>query len=168
MKILLENGADVNTRDNLGHTPFMSVAMASNKELLTFLIENGADWTIASLLDLTPFQWVYNAKTYTKDFVIWFRDLIDRAELCISSCRNSTLMSCLLYKCIKGVNKDVAKIIAKMVWRTRRQLDVWGRTIEEELKANREKWIQEEEKKEREDQKAEKKRGKGKEKCVLQ
>ena len=43
IKLLLENGADINAKDGVGNTPLMWAANKGYLEIARFLVENGAD-----------------------------------------------------------------------------------------------------------------------------
>ena len=43
IKILVENGADVNARDNENDTPLYFIGQQRNTEIRDYLVENGAD-----------------------------------------------------------------------------------------------------------------------------
>ena len=43
VQLLLENGADINAKDNLGQTPLHQAARISNSKIAQLLIEKGAD-----------------------------------------------------------------------------------------------------------------------------
>ena len=43
MKLLLDNGADVNARDNGGNTPLIMASMCGRIEVVSMLLKNGAD-----------------------------------------------------------------------------------------------------------------------------
>ena len=43
MKLLVENGASINTRDEHGATPFQNAVIEKHMEIMAFLMENEAD-----------------------------------------------------------------------------------------------------------------------------
>ena len=43
VKLLVENGASINTRDGYGGSPFHNAVSEKHMEILTFFMENGAD-----------------------------------------------------------------------------------------------------------------------------
>ena len=43
IKILVENGADVNARDDDNDTPLYFIGQKNNKEICNYLVKNGAD-----------------------------------------------------------------------------------------------------------------------------
>ena len=53
-KLLLENGADVDARDNLGDTICINVAGKGNLEVIKLLLENGADVNAKGMFSPTP------------------------------------------------------------------------------------------------------------------
>lgn len=54
LKILLENGADINSKNNLGITPLMHFALNAEDRLVKILLENGADINLKS--EMTAFD----------------------------------------------------------------------------------------------------------------
>ena len=54
--MLIENGADINTRSNDGQTPTHIAAFRGHIEVLRLLIENGADVNARSNRGQTPLQ----------------------------------------------------------------------------------------------------------------
>jgi ankyrin repeat protein len=53
-KILVQNGAKVNARNNLGRTPLYHAARAGQKEMVAFLLSNGANPKIKDNHGVTP------------------------------------------------------------------------------------------------------------------
>merc|ERR1712223_2290004 len=43
VEFLLKNGADINTKDNFGHTALMNSAMSCDKEMVKILLKNDAN-----------------------------------------------------------------------------------------------------------------------------
>lgn len=54
LKILLENGADINAKNNLGITPLMHFSLKGEEKLVKILLENGADINLKS--EMTAFD----------------------------------------------------------------------------------------------------------------
>ena len=58
VKQYLDDGADVNTKDNLGRTPLLWAALNSHKEIVELLIAEGADVNAKDTTDETPLHYV--------------------------------------------------------------------------------------------------------------
>jgi ankyrin repeat protein len=58
VKQYLDDGADVNTKDNLGRTPLLWAALNGHKEIVELLIAEGADVNTKDTTDETPLHYV--------------------------------------------------------------------------------------------------------------
>ncbi len=53
MKLLLHNGANMNTQDKQGQTPLLQAAGESNEAIVKLLLENGANVNVKDNYDKT-------------------------------------------------------------------------------------------------------------------
>ena len=63
VKLLIENGADVNAKNNNGQTALMYVAREGDLEIAKYLVENGAD------INAKDNDWGYTALIYAAEYV---------------------------------------------------------------------------------------------------
>ena len=57
LKLLLDNGADIDSRDNWGRTPLIDVAILNRKTAAEVLIQRGADLSATDVREMTPLHW---------------------------------------------------------------------------------------------------------------
>lgn len=74
VKILLDNGANVNTRDGRGRTGLIWAAFKNQDEVVKFLLENGADTEIRDDRGRTALTWaLHNAHTENIEMLLQHR-----------------------------------------------------------------------------------------------
>ncbi|MBD3842505.1 MAG: ankyrin repeat domain-containing protein [Campylobacterales bacterium] len=67
MKLLIDNGADINAKNNMGMTPLMKYSMENNHRLVKILLENGADVNAKSEMTAFDLAGSDEIKTLIKD-----------------------------------------------------------------------------------------------------
>ena len=77
---------------------------------------------------------------------IWLEEYLNKLEISIENCKTATINVLCVGKRKEemktlNLNKDVINIIAKMLWRTRREVEVWGgkEVVKLKLKTKRKK-----------------------------
>ena len=66
VKLLIENGANVNAVGDLGCTPLFNAIIGENIEVVEFLLKAGADKDIKNSLGRTPLQYACNVSAPKK------------------------------------------------------------------------------------------------------
>ena len=130
LEMLLNAGADVNAHNTSGSTPFMYLCMYGTSSAIKVLLDAGADWRVPDNFD--EFGIDYARSCNEKEVVIWLEEYIKGLEKSIENCKTATITVLCVGKRKEemktlNLNKDVVNIIAKMLWKTRREVEVWGK-----------------------------------------
>ena len=129
LEMLLNAGADVNAQNNSGTTPFMLICMYGGSEAIKMILDGGADWRMKNKGGENGLDF---ARSYNKKEVKWLEEYINKLEKSEENCKTATITVLCVgkrkeeMKTLK-LNKDVISIIAKMLWETRREVEVWGK-----------------------------------------
>ena len=69
VRILLEKGFDVETKDKFGWTPLMYAASKDRYEIAELLIQHGADVNARNVGNVTPLMWAVNKHQINKEAI---------------------------------------------------------------------------------------------------
>ena len=104
VKYLVEKGADVNSKDNVGITSLMVASLNGNLEIVEYLIEQGADINIVDNLDKSALTYaILNNDLNTVKYLVEHNAGFDNIELNIAKKKskktgNTTIMDYLVKK----------------------------------------------------------------------
>ena len=69
-RVLIEQGARVDTRDNINRTPLHATAIRGNLHLAKLLMEHGADSSVRDTkYNLTPAEWAEKYERYLDSYL---------------------------------------------------------------------------------------------------
>ena len=96
------------------------------------LLDAGSDWRLKDKDGETGLD----ARKYNENEEVsdWLEEYLKNLEMSIENCKTATINVLCVgkrkeeMKTLK-LNKDVLNIIAKMLWETRREVEVWGINI---------------------------------------
>ena len=75
VKILIENGADVNVKDVLGQTALFNACENGNRELLEYMIKHGADVNVADKEGKTLLYFAKKNKYFNKGVIDYLKSV---------------------------------------------------------------------------------------------
>ena len=127
LEMLLNAGSNPNEQDMDGNTAFMYVCWHSDVQAIERMLDAGADWRMKNKGGRTGLD---HARRFNKEVVVWLEEYIEKLEISIERCKRATInVLCVGTRKEEmktlNLNKDVIKIIAKMLWKTRRDVEVW-------------------------------------------
>ena len=130
LEMLLNAGAHINAQSRSGNTPFSYVCWYGDEAEVKWMLDEGADWRLKNKKGQTG---LVLAQQYhkRKDVAIWLEEYLNKLEISIENCKTATINVLCVGKRKEemktlNLNKDVINIIAKMLWKTRREVEVWA------------------------------------------
>ena len=128
LEMLLEAGADTSALDSYGNTPFMCICGHASIRILKLLLEAGSDCRVKNKFGKTGLD---RARANNKkESAVWLEEYMNKLEKSIENCKTAVIIVLCVGKRKEemkslNMNKDIIYIIAKMLWRTRREVEIW-------------------------------------------
>ena len=129
LEMVLNAGAHIDVQSRSGNTPFIYACRFGDRASIKLMLDKGADWRLKNKKGQTG---LVLAQQYhkRKEVVVWLEEYLNKIEISIERCRKATINVLCVGKRKEemktlNLNKDVINIIAKMLWKTRREAEVW-------------------------------------------
>ena len=128
VKVLLQAGAEINVKTDIGHTPYVFACLNGDIQSVKALLEAGCDYTVHNSVGQTGLECARFNKN--KEVFLWLSGYLKKMQISIQNCRKSVVAVLCVAKRKEEMkqfklNRDVVGVIAKMIWKTRREVESW-------------------------------------------